>query len=646
MFEAARADGEVAEVALRRSCLYPVLTGFLAVSGCIIPVNPSGGRAPSVRQVVHDEPPVPNVLVNQVGYLPAFSKLATAKTSSPVPLDWSLLDAAGSVVVSGKTRVVGFDRASGDNVHVVDFSSVARPATGYVLRVGADASHPFEIGPDIYRKPKYDALAFFFQNRSGIDIAMPRAGDARWVRPAGHLSDKSVQCLSRAACAYRLDVAGGWYDAGDHGKYVVNGGIALWTLLNLYERTVHLGKSAVDFGDGRMNIPERANGVSDLLDEARWEMEWMLKMQVPAGQPLAGMAHHKIHDRAWTTLALAPHADEQPRFLHPPSTAATLNLAATAAQSARIWRPIDAPFAARCLAAAERAWAAARANPAAYAPGVAPGVDPAGGGPYDDNDVSDEFYWAAAELWITTGRDEFRAVVTESRHHASVPTELGPAGRPEQASAMTWQKTQALGTISLAVVPHRSEDAARAAIRGESQAHLRAAADVFVAIIAAEGYRTPFKAGPKGYPWGSNADVANNLLVVALAGDFTGDRRYADAVATGIGYLFGRNPLDKCYVSGYGARPLRNPHHRFWAHQFNYRFPPPPPGVLSGGPNSGLQDPTIRSLGTKMNRCAPQTCYVDHIESWSSNEVAINWNAPLAWITAYLDEIAHGRVIE
>jgi endoglucanase len=184
------------------------------------------------------------------------------------------------------------------------------------------------------------------------------------------------------------------------------------------------------------------------------------------------------------------------------------------------------------------------------------------------------------------------------------------------------------------VVPSKLPEADRAALR----ARVRAAADVFLAAIGSEGYRTPFRAGAKGYPWGSNSDVTNNLIVVALAADFSGERRYVEAVATGFGYLLGRNPLDRCYVTGYGERPLKNPHHRFWAKQYNYRFPPPPPGVLSGGPNSGLQDPAIVSAG--LRGCAPQKCFVDHIESWSSNEVTINWNAPLAWVAAYLDEAA------
>ena len=130
-----------------------------------------------------------------------------------------------------------------------------------------------------------------------------------------------------------------------------------------------------------MNIPENKNKVPDLLDEARWELEFELKMQVPAGEKLAGMAHHKIHDAKWTALSLGPHEDPMPRFLHPASTAATLNLAANAAQAARIWRAIDKAFADKCLKAAERAWEAAQGEPGDLRAERAGD----GGGPYDDD---------------------------------------------------------------------------------------------------------------------------------------------------------------------------------------------------------------------------------------------------------------------
>src|SRR5262249_5005127 len=152
------------------------------------------------------------------------------------------------------------------------------------------------------------------------------------------------------------------------------------------------------------------------LDEARWELSFLLEMQVPEGQPLAGMAHHKIHNRKWTKLGLGPHEDTEPRFLRPPSTAATLNLAAAAAQGARLLREKDPACATRALAAAERAWTAALAHPGIFASPK----DSEGGGPYDDGDVSDEFYWAACELFVTTGAPRYRQYLASSPHYGQV----------------------------------------------------------------------------------------------------------------------------------------------------------------------------------------------------------------------------------
>ncbi|WP_305858984.1 glycoside hydrolase family 9 protein, partial [Klebsiella pneumoniae] len=148
-------------------------------------------------------------------------------------------------------------------------------------------------------------------------------------------------------------------------------------------------------------IPEAGNGVNDLLDEARYEIEFLLKMQIPdgvklrvpvgaqtPGQPLTlteidagGMAHHKVHDARWTGIPLAPADDHETRLLYPPSTGATLNLAAVGAQCARIWREIDPAFARQCLAASQRAFRASLRNR-----DVRAGENFAGGGAYGDND--------------------------------------------------------------------------------------------------------------------------------------------------------------------------------------------------------------------------------------------------------------------
>ena len=580
--------------------------------------------------------PVANVLVNQTGYFPGLAKVATARTGAATK--WELHEASKGVVASGTTVPVGPDAASGDQVSIVDFSDFKKEGNGYTLTVGTETSHPFDIRDDLYSKLKYQALAFFYHSRSGIELKMPYVGEAQYARPAGHVNvppnkgDKDVTCAPESPCPYKLDVTGGWYDAGDHGKYVVNAGISVWTLLNQWERAKHLAKSAAAFGDGKLSIPENANKVPDLLDEVRWEVEWELKMQVPSGQKLAGMVHHKVHDKVWTALGLAPHEDPIERFLYPPSTAATLNMAANAAQAARIWAGIDKAFSKKCLAAAEEAWKAAEANPAIYAK-----AGGQGGGPYDDANVADEFYWAAAELYITTKKPVYKDYVTKSPFFKQVPAFATSQGSDAGVmTVMTWGNVQAAGSLSLAVAKNGLPDADLEAIRKNTAA----AADAYLEAQKKEGYRVPFKPNAKGYPWGSNSAVLNNLIVIGLAGDFTKDAKYTNAVAEGMDYIMGRNPMDQSYVSGYGERPLEYPHHRFWAHQANAKFPLAPAGVVSGGPNSGLEDPYVQAAGLK--GCAPQKCFIDNIEAWSANEITINWNAPLAWATAYLDEKGAG----
>jgi len=585
---------------------------------------------------------LPNVRVNQTGYTPNAVKRATIVNAATTPQPWQLRNAAGRIVASGNTRVFGLDAASGDHVHVADFSDYRTPGTGYTLRLGGDyvpaydVSHPFDISTNIYTTMKQDALHYYYHNRSGIPITMPYAGGEQWTRPAGHVDvppnkgDKSVPCAPDTGCDYVLDVSGGWYDAGDHGKYVVNGGISVWTLMNQYERAAQRSGMGATFADGTVNIPERGNGVPDILDEARWQMEFMLKMQVPEGQPKAGMVHHKIHDENWTGLPLRPDQDPQPRYLRPPSTAATLNVAATAAQCARIWQTIDPAFAATCLRAGERAWQAALAHPTDYAPAS----DGNGGGAYNDDDVSDEFYWAAAELFVTTGKATYRDYTTTSPHYLAVPTSCENGNEP----GMTWGTTEALGTLSLATVPNQLGNAGIAAAR----ASVVAAANVFVGTIGEQGYRLPFAPGEDGkYPWGSNSFVLNNMIIMAMAYDFTNDVTYLNGVREGMDYILGRNAMDQSYVTGYGENPLKHPHHRFWANQLNPEYPAPPAGAVSGGPNSSLQDPYAQP---RLAGCAPQKCFVDHIESWSTNEITINWNAPLTWVTAYLDEHANGAM--
>ncbi|NES15443.1 MULTISPECIES: glycoside hydrolase family 9 protein [Micromonospora] len=565
----------------------------------------------------------PRVRVNQVGYLPGGPKNGTVVTAATDPLPWQLKSAAGTVVADGETTPRGVDPASGQNVQTVDFSAWRTPGTGYTLTVDGETSHPFDISGTLYQRLRADSLQFFYAQRSGTAIDGDLLG-AAYARPAGHLGvapnqgDTDVPCQPDV-CDYRLDVRGGWYDAGDHGKYVVNGGIATYQLLNAFERTktAETAGGGAALGDATLRVPERGNKVPDILDEARWELEFLLRMQVPAGQPLAGMAHHKIHDKNWTGLPLAPQDDPQPRELHPPSTAATLNLAAVAAQCARLFAPYDAAFAARCGAAAKTAYAAAKAHPAVYASAA----DGNGGGAYEDSNVTDEFYWAAVELWLTTGDQAYLTDLTASPLHTADVFDAG--------GAFGWQSVAALGRLDLATVPNALPAAERTRIR----ASVTAAADRYLATLRDQAYGLPLPGIAGAYVWGSNSNIVNNAVVLATAFDLTRDAKYRNGAVQTADYLLGRNALNMSYVTGWGEQHARNQHSRIFAHQLNPDLPNPPAGSLAGGANAGIQDPFAANL---LAGCAPMFCYVDDINSYSTNEIAINWNSALAWLASFL----------
>jgi len=523
------------------------------------------------------------------------------------------------------TAPFGKDPTSGLFVQRIDFSSYTTPGEGLRIRLSAAgggksvlASDAFAIRPKALKQLSRDALRYFYYTRSGIALEQPYVENDRWLRPVGHPTDKQVPCAPAAKCSYSLDVSGGWYDAGDYGKYVVNGGLSVWLLMNLWEASQLLHLPVVGAKDGDLHLPESGNQLPDLLDEARYEMEWLLKMQVPEGTAQAGLVHHKMHDTDWSALGTPPVLGSVPRQLRPVSTAATLNLAATGAQAARVFARLDAKFAQRCLSASKRAWAAAEAHPDL----LITNADTKGGGAYEDATLSDERFWAAAELFVTTGDQAYFGVLSKSPHYLQLK-----AHESETPQALDWRTTDALGTLTLALASRST-----AKVREANRRSVVNVAEKYLAMSKADGFGQPYVGSH--YVWGSNSFIVNNGLILAYAHAFTKDPRFLEGAVAAMDYVLGRNALGKSYVSGYGARPLTNPHHRLWAHSIDPKLPSPPPGVLSGGPNSDLQDPYSKGLHP---HCIGQTCYVDHIEAYSANEVAINWNAAMSWLVAYLD---------
>jgi endoglucanase len=683
-----------------------------------------------------------------------------------------------------------------------------------------------------YQNLKNDALYTFYHQRSGVAIAPSFVAplgynydNGSMSHAAGHKPD-TAGCWANSASnidlhgnnwgnsvadcyAYTKDVTGGWYDAADHGKYVVNGGVALWTLQNMIERLQTKGTLSTAFPAGKLKLPATLNdqgaamaNLSDLMAEARTEMQWMLKMQAPAqlrmkvplgyqdktqtgtpvgptggqgvyqvdlsGAPLAsasagavgfggtaaklprlrtklnltsvdvgGLVFHAVHDKEWTGIPQNPSADAQPRVLMYPTSAATLNFAAVAAQCSRIWKGVDDAFATRCFNAAILAWDTAKKFRTGFTDAygtIVPAksdifryeytnqswslADPSGrnlailqygfainplfngGGAYGDLRVGDEFYWAGAELYLATATrgtgDTSYHTYGKAQGVLSTTDINGQWSKCEQSiepiqcygwiNGFDWQNTSALGTLSLLTYNNGLLASATA------KANLTSFADKLVAQTNAQGFKFAKQAyDPSNrdthYEWGANGGVLNRALILGAAygiqADVTKKQSYLDSAVASMGYLLGRNVLGKSFISGYGNNPLANPHHRWFAKHADVAYPKVPAGYVAGGPNTrdipalranapryqtqadvnyalvngdpsatlgGIADSSqkyfednvvascMKEAATTAPTYIPQKCYADHYRSFATNEVAINWQAPLVWVAQFLSE--------
>lgn len=629
--------------------------------------------------------------LNQVGYYPNLTKKATlvCADGDNSAHEFTVKDSSGATVYTGTSSGKAvYDEGAWDYSQILDFSDFTTPGKGYYIECDGKKSLAFDIGDDIYDGLLTNAMSYFYQNRSGVSIdedLMVKANEYQDAAPAdstrlghteyghnpdkAHIADEWVYIYAEdPASKYpnTIDVTGGWYDAGDHGKYVVNGGVSLWTLMNIYERSVANGDASKwDDNSGTVIIPETGNSTPDILDEVKVETDFFLKMQ-----RADGMVYHKIHDYKWTALAVAPwsEAADLTRIVKPVTFAASLNFAAALAQASRLFEKYDASYASELLTAAEKAYAAAKTNYYPYANEkdpdhsmYAPLDQNKGGGPYGDTEVSDEFYWAACELYITTGKADYKTDLDSYKDAYVVQTNLVGGENNGSCSAFTWGTLSSLGTMSLylnADTMLKDGKLSQAEVNKISDSIVNAA-DFFIEKENNSQYGIPYVGHTysatlwdsetdtmkdveltNGYEWGSNSMVINNAMVMALAYDVTSDVNYLNGVSTAFDYLLGRNPLEQSYVTGYGEHATTYPHHRWWSYQLDKSFPMAPKGVLSGGPNSNMEDPMVLGAGYKRGEIAPMKCYLDNLEAWSVNECTINWNSPLVWVVSFLEDEA------
>lgn len=538
----------------------------------------------NAEQVVGAPTPI-QVKVNQIGYKP--DDVKTVVVTSKDDEKFKIVDAkTEETVFVGTYGGLTYDMSVDSNTKTGDFTEFKTPGTYKIISSPSGASYEFSIGDGLYDDIYKDVVTMLYKQRCGVEITSEYAGD--FVHPACHTEEAYVYGDS----SKKVDVSGGWHDAGDYGRYVVSGAQTIQDLFLAYE---DYGQTADDMG-----IPESGNGVADLLDEAKYELDWLLKMQ----EPESGGVYHKVTALVFPETVM-PQDEVDEMVLAPISYAATGDFAAVMAKASVLYKDIDADFAATCLDAAKKAYEYLVANE-----GMSGYENPEEivTGEYPDAQLADEHLWAAAELAIATKdatyTEDAKAVMSDS-----FKTGLGWAD---------------MGTFALYDLAR--QEGVDASLAGDAKDKLIACADELLEKCQKEVFATG-----KGvnYEWGSNMGIANNGMLFLMAYNLSGDSKYKEYAQKQRDFLFGVNGTAYCFVTGYGSLTPNSTHHRP-----SQVLKKTMPGMLVGGANSGLNDPYANAV---LYGKPGGLCYVDNEQSYSCNEITIYWNSPLIYLMTGLE---------
>ncbi|MCD1259953.1 glycoside hydrolase family 9 protein [Paenibacillus athensensis] len=566
-----------------------------------------GGCEGSSGEPLPEPPAGSQVKVDQVGYLPNAAKLAVV--SGELAEDgFRLVDqATGKTVLKGKLSKSAEDNASGDRVRTADFSKWTQPGTYVIKANSGGSSHPFAIGADVYRKLWTDNGRSFTLHRAGAAMDDPVSGLAH---AAGHVQDQAAYMFTGDEFHpqdSQLDVSGGWYDAGDYGKYTPTAAVSTANLLLAYEWNPD------KFAAGQWRIPEAlvasgwAGSLPDVLQEAKVELDWLLKMQRPDGA-----VYLKVAGRQWPGY-VKPEEDVSDRYVFGLSTYGTGQFAGVTALAARVYQPFNAAYAAELLAHAKLAQQYLLAHPEPQFQ-LAEGQDQ-GSGPYRKDTDQEERFWATAELLRTTGAADYAKQLQSSFAKLAGAT-------PQDAS---WMNTMLWGQWALANSPQ-----AEAGLREQAKAAIGAFGQQLLHTVQQDGYRAALRADE--YGWGSNRALAAKAQALLMAAALQPDAALEEAAASQLHYLLGANALGRSFVTGAGAVPPLHPHSRIMASTGTYV-----PGVLVGGPNRDGGDAVVNTL---MKNAAvplpPAKVYADDVESFSTNEYAIDYSSALFFLLSHV----------
>ncbi len=556
----------------------------------------------------------PFIQLNQLGFYPNAPKVAVLTAPSNVNTFYVLSQNLKDTLFTGKVGAEKQSAYSSMKTRILDFSGLKKNGQ-YILKVGSVQSYPFTISNNANKKAAIASLKGYYFQRSSIPLEEKYAG--QWKRTGFH-PDNKVQVHASAASKERpegfvISSVGGWYDAGDYNKYIVNSGISNGTLFSAYE------DFPAYFEKLKTQIPESNNGIPDLLNEAIYNLRWMLTMQ----DPNDGGVYHKCTNAVFDGMVM-PGVTKEIRYVVQKSTAASLDFAAVTAQASRILKSFEKHFpglADSCLQASKKAWNWSLANPnklyeqdkmnQIFKPAVTTGS-------YGDNDVIDEWVWASAELYVTTKEKEYA-------------TSFEKYNGNYKASLPSWNNVGMLGYYSLL---HFSKTiTAFSSIEiDQLKSTVINIANQYIGKVDANAFQTVMGQSARDFNWGSNSNAANQGILLVKAYLISGDKKYINYALSNVDYILGRNATGYCFVTGLGSKPSMNPHHR---QSISDGIEAPVPGLLVGGPNPGMQDKCTYQFKE------PETCYLDQSCSYASNEIAINWNAPLVYLANAIEALKY-----
>ena len=533
------------------------------------------------------------IRLNQIGYYPDAVKefaLINIKADS-----FKVLDESDKVVLTGLLGMAARWDQSDEEVMMGDFSSLSTPGVYRVRVSGVDDSHSFVIKENVYDEALDASIKSFYFQRASMAIDEQYGG--KFARNAGHAD---LQCQYHPSTGREegtLDSPGGWYDAGDYGKYVVNAAISVGQMLNILEIYPDI------IPDSKLNIPESGNGVSDLLDELKYELDWVLTMQDEDGG-----VYHKLTAKSFSGFIM-PDAYDLERLIIGKGTASSLNFAAVMAQAYRVFSSVDSTYANQCLSSAKQAWEWSLENDSI------PFKNPKDvrTGEYGDNTFEDDFYWAGIELFISTGESSYLEVAKEKE--------------PEFIHKLTnsWKFYIRNMGFHSAVLNASKLDSGYSKSILDKQIAL---ADDILNLVDAN----PYNIGLELYEWGSNSDILNQAQILCIAHHVTGDDKYLSGAQMITDYIFGKNATGYSFLTGFGSKQAMFPHHRPSGAD---GIEDPVPGFIIGGSNKDQQDKGFVTYKSDF----PARSYEDVEPSFASNEVCLNWNAPAVFVLGYFEAL-------